>query len=215
MEDELLLWNESVKKQRENFYELSYYTTLQLLALRKEFGRINERADVSPDVLALLQSISTEVTPSIVSNALYCTAEATIEDISDSREGSVETEKLSDVVSLGVGTSLQAAVEEVVVDEDKHTPTLTEDELSENRKAIMANITSRLECSKKLVLIAFEKCPDSSEQYDYERWCTENMDAYESDQDQDGDEESDYDDESSTSKSESADLSFKYSPGNL
>ena len=66
MEHELKTWEEEVTQKRGEFYELNYYTTLQLLTLRKELGVIKSKthcrpADVTPTVLALLESISTRV----------------------------------------------------------------------------------------------------------------------------------------------------------
>ena len=66
MEHELKTWEEEVTQKRGEFYELNYYTTLQLLSLRKELGVIKSKthcgpADVTPTVLALLESISTRV----------------------------------------------------------------------------------------------------------------------------------------------------------
>jgi hypothetical protein len=67
MEHELTSWKGEVTQKRGDFYELNYFTTLQLLTLRRELGVIKSQpnsgpADVKPDVLALLESISTQVT---------------------------------------------------------------------------------------------------------------------------------------------------------
>jgi hypothetical protein len=67
MEHELANWKEEVTQKRGDFYELNYFTTLQLLTLRRELGVIKSKpnsgpAAVTPNVLALLESISTQVT---------------------------------------------------------------------------------------------------------------------------------------------------------
>ena len=68
MEDELQVWEDQVRQTREQYYELNYYTTLQLLTLRKELGRLKTsgqpraHTQINPHVLALLESISTEIT---------------------------------------------------------------------------------------------------------------------------------------------------------
>ena len=68
MEDELERWNGEVTEARNEFYELNYYTTRQLLVLRSELGKVKTSGPVAPlyrqaQVMALLQSISSEVTP--------------------------------------------------------------------------------------------------------------------------------------------------------
>ena len=67
MEHELANWKEEVTQKRGDFYELNYFTTLQLLTLRRELGVIKSKPNsgpgvVTPGVLALLESISTQVT---------------------------------------------------------------------------------------------------------------------------------------------------------
>ena len=74
MEDELNEWKELVKTRRKEFYELNYFNTMQLLSLRRELGSLKEsecKANVSPEVLLLLQSISTKITPVAVTSAVY------------------------------------------------------------------------------------------------------------------------------------------------
>ena len=67
MEEELQIWEEEVQQVRNEYYELNYYTTLQLLALCKELGRLKTFsqplfcAEINPHILALLESISTEI----------------------------------------------------------------------------------------------------------------------------------------------------------
>lgn len=230
MDDELYQWENIVKHQREKFYELNYYTTLQLLTLRKEFGRVNasNQAVVSPEVLALLQSISTQVTHKEVSDAL-CQVRTAVkpEIVSDSLER--ETVNATEVVNqdvpsfatedAGVHLSVPQAESDaptLTAESDTHKPgpTLTEDKLTEKQKAIMANIVTRLNYSKKLILMAFEQCPPDSDAIDYTRWCVDNENEYDylndySDDEEDSD--SDSDGESSLiSDSESRRQDFKY-----
>ena len=68
MEEELQTWEEEVRRARKEYYELNYYTTLQLLTLRQELGKLKiseqprAHTQINPQVLALLESISTEIT---------------------------------------------------------------------------------------------------------------------------------------------------------
>ena len=68
MEEELRIWEDEVQKARKEYYELNYYTTMQLLTLRKELGKLKTSGQphVNPHVLTLLQSISTEISPPCV-----------------------------------------------------------------------------------------------------------------------------------------------------
>ena len=85
-------------------------------------------------------------------------------------------------------------------------PTLTEDDLSIDEKAIMANIMAnimaKLNCSKFLVLKAFEECRGKEmNEYDYLNWCNDNSEKYEFEEEGDfkDKEESESDDQSSSS----------------
>ena len=68
MEEELQAWEDQVRQTQEQYYELNYYTTLQLLSLQKELGGLktsgqsHAHTPINPYVLALLESISTEIT---------------------------------------------------------------------------------------------------------------------------------------------------------
>ena len=75
MEDELESWNKEVTTARKEFYELNYYTTRQLLVLRSELGKMKSLGPATPppqqaQVMALLQSISSEITPRIVESVV-------------------------------------------------------------------------------------------------------------------------------------------------
>ena len=73
MEDQLGGWKSDVRQAREQFYELNYYTTVQLLSLRKELGRLKSQTStpISPNVLTLLQSISADITATDVRDAVH------------------------------------------------------------------------------------------------------------------------------------------------
>ena len=60
METELEAWVNDLAVSRSNYYKLNYYTTLQVLRLRKELAQ--RRGSISAEVLALLQCISNDVT---------------------------------------------------------------------------------------------------------------------------------------------------------
>lgn len=206
MEDELLLWNEIVRCRREEFYELNYFTTLQLLTLRRELGKLKNSskiAAVSPEVLALLQSISALVASDVVSDTVNkVMSEAITESVSEPLNDDSDVSEIKETVNLPAFHDVdnkETAEVKTVVNKDK--PALTENDLSKEQKAIMANICARLDCPKQLVLKSFEKCPgNNNDRYDYENWCGSNLLKYEF---QDDDGESDDDGSESESDSES------------
>ena len=182
MEDELSRWKEIVRCRREEFYELNYFNTMQLLALRRELGKLNNRS-VSPDVLVLLHSISSQISSELVSDAVYQVTNRLAKLPEVEMLPDAETEDIpphaDDEIS---GSNLQLPNEAMPCDSakiipDKHLLNLTEDDLSPIQKEMMTTISSRVGCSKQLVLMAFEECSgDESDRYDFEKWCTNNID---------------------------------------
>ena len=190
MEEELREWKEVVKNRREEFYELNYYTTQQLLKLRKELGGLKgvdqATATVHRNILALLHSISPAVNSSIVSNAVCrvlaedasgALAEPALVEGDPGEMDEVFTasshvqEIQSSANELLESTHADASTSEPVA---KPLPTLTEDILTVEQKEIMANICNRLNCSKQLVLRCFEEC-SAEDNYDYMTWCNERL----------------------------------------
>ncbi len=202
MEDELSDWKKMVKDKRRDFYELNYFSTLQLLTLRKELGIINNsdgsREVVPPNVIALLQSISSQITSTLVCDVVHGAALAPTEVM--------ETE---DVKENGVPHQSSNAVplmEEIIASADKQTsakstvsydlPNITEDDLSHNEKAMMDTIIQRLSYSKPLILKALETYRDKGgewDRYDIQTWCTENAENFMFDEEEE--EEGDFSDE--------------------
>ena len=90
MEDELVEWNKEVTLTRKKFYELNYYTMRQLLVLRGELGGLkNGRAQQSlhwGQVMALLESISSEITPSALANLVQAVDSQPLIDYSENEE---------------------------------------------------------------------------------------------------------------------------------
>ena len=70
MENDLENWMKEVEDKRNQFYELNYFTTPQLLSLCEELGQfkcvVDQHKPINPEVMSLLQSISREVTASDV-----------------------------------------------------------------------------------------------------------------------------------------------------
>lgn len=225
MEDELQDWKKMVKKRREEFYELNYYTTIQLLALRKELGSLKtaNQAAVSREVLALLQSVSTGVNPNVVSSAVSKvlhdnSSETLSEPVLDA---SASTAEEFPAYSLSNEILSSASMQAETVDNSKvdilnkeMVTSLNEDKLTLEQKEIMANIRKRLNCSKDLVLRCFEECSNAKDEYDLRKWCAdrlleESIDVEEV-SDDDMASESDISETSTTADTEE-DEGFKYS----
>ena len=100
MEDELERWNKEVVDARRMFYELNYYTMRQLLVLRSELGRMkSEKALLLPthgQVMALLESISSAISPCVLAGIVQNVTSEHLED------GYQETEDLPPLPSTPV-----------------------------------------------------------------------------------------------------------------
>lgn len=195
MDHELKDWRRMVKRIRGNFYELNYFSTLQLLTLRRELGRIknpNSPAIIVPDVLTLLQSISSQIKPSDISSAVRRLCTQGMPECDKQRPTSPEPEvegSDDDIMSDILTSDLSPKAEKA-----KFKPSLSESQLTEDQREIMTNLIEQLDCPKQVILKAFEELSGKdSDRYDYENWCIDNLDQFE---DEEGDcvgEESDND----------------------
>ena len=70
MEKDLEDWKAELSDHRDQFYELNYFTTPQLLSLREELGQFktspNSTKPVKSVVMSLLQCLSREITSNLV-----------------------------------------------------------------------------------------------------------------------------------------------------
>lgn len=177
MECELYEWQNKVKLRREEFYELNYFNTMQLLSLRKELGSVKVSEGlhtVCPAVLALLQSISPQITPKIVSETVcQVISRTTTQDI---------LEPLPLPMPVASSHSIESAPTPKC-EQKKCSKTLSEAYLTNHQKEMMYNISSRLECSFDLVLKSFEYLKAGCEQSEYEHWCLNNLDLDDSEDD--------------------------------
>ena len=172
MENELDTWKKEVHSVRKKYYELNYYTTVQLLILRRELGAFKihkQKSVISPDVLALLQSVSCQITGDNACGVIrdfilrqldknHLRNEPSAEPV---QEQPVETKKETDSVSACA------------------PPTLTESKLTAEQLEISAYIIKEINCSQSLVLKAFEECNEKEmSRYEYLRWCNDNLENY-------------------------------------
>ena len=209
MEEELQTWEEEVRQARKEYYELNYYTTLQLLTLRKELGRLKiseqprAHSQINPQVLALLESISTEIISPYVWEAVKSvTAEQQQGGASVfTAQHHTSTEMLLTNMATPISQILpsdrpiQPSLADVILaSADMQTstsasrarlqqPKLTYDKLSEKQREMFDNLM-KCEYSKRLILIALENVGEQLSEA--ENWIFENASQYGSSDDEGG-----------------------------
>ena len=206
LEVNLRSWKENVQTARNDYYELNYFTTLQLLNLRKELGLLMRPASihadsVKPSVLMLLHSVSPGVTSCVVQRSVQI---ATCEDIAVSTTTeSMSEDDLDEPIPL-VGQVQPLATRGVENDGDYNLnetssqpvhdiPTssdtsvspismkvaqisFTVDDLSDEQHEIFTHCVTFLGHSERHVLTAFRSNKPDANMYDIEQWCDENED---------------------------------------
>ena len=239
MEAALNAWENEVKESRRRFYALNYYTTRQLLQLRKELGlyRHNPHRQIDPEVLVLLQSISPAVTVESVHSVLMNlekvkvsvqakashVSRTTYKDEIETQLSDIETPPLKaeqpDAIDSHLMKSLPVSTPPSSSEIIKRQ--LTEQDLTDVQKQILTDLVEYQGYPRYLVLKAFEECGTMANNYDIQVWCGQN----ESLQFDDGEEEKteiddttdssdEWSSESDSSDVEESDLnmSFQQSP---
>jgi len=201
MEEELQAWEDQVQHAREQYYELNYYTTLQLLTLRKELGRLKtlgqpcSHTQINPHVLALLESISTEITSPDVweaMNSVIAEQQGEQGKVGGEESPSPNQEKITAIIvatcqvvdsvqsnqpsitkEIFASADLQASTSTSVI--RLQQPKLTQECLSEKQNEIFVNLVS-CDYPEQAVLIALEKFGE--DQYESFNWLDKNAHHY-------------------------------------
>ena len=184
MEQRLNVWNEEVALARERFYELNYFTTVQLLMLRKDMAQV-KNPDVSCAIgrgaLTLLQSVSAVVDIDTVQNVVRrdCGQHSDVEHFFS--DGPIEQH-----VELTTYPPEQSILSTIFSTADEHASsnsitkpnvsTCEESKLSEKQLEIIAHLTERYDFSEKFVRKALQECGEDD--YDCMNWCRENDGKY-------------------------------------
>ena len=201
MEKELQTWENEVQQVRKEYYELNYYTTMQLLKLRKELGKFkisgqpHGHTQINPQILALLESISTKISSHCVVEVVKSvlaeqqnretsefTAQhhTTVELLPASMAGptsqvfpSVQPNKpsVADNILASAGVEASASSSRAKLQQ----PKLTQDQLSQKQMEIFDNFMN-CDYSKQLILKALEKFGE--DQHEAGHWIVENEDQY-------------------------------------
>ena len=187
MEEELVEWNKEVTLSRKKFYELNNYTMRQLLLLRGELGGLKSgRAPQSlqwEQVMALLESISSEITPSALANLVQAVDSQPLMDDSEGEEEahslvhpstpeeldhSVQSVALSSVNQLASGRHPATHTGQSV----PH-PRLSLQDLNDEEAARFTDIIESYGFSEMTALKAIEEVGDG-DWNDIEKWLEEN-----------------------------------------
>lgn len=175
MQIEFTRWKNMVDSARKKFYELNYFTTIQLLVLRKELSVVESPLiSVPPRVLSLLHSISREVNPrgvrELVKDVLSPTASNPFSQGLMTQASDEDRHHPKGVVSAVEDTSDD-------VSQLDGKPKITENDLDANKREILDYVIRKINCSKKLVLMAFEEFQGQDKhRSEYLTWCNENID---------------------------------------
>ena len=193
MEDDLNSWEKKVKESRSRHYELNYYTTLQLLRLRKELGLVHQNPTkmVDPQILALLESVSPAVTSSNVQGIIGSLQRQLIDlqlQAEDSEENTqIEPVDIATTEDLSGSTKLHTEscssmemqpTSRLSSVKPSNRPQLTENDLNYNQKEIFTDLVEYQGYNRLLVLKAFEQLSAKSNLYDIHDWCDEKDGEY-------------------------------------
>jgi hypothetical protein len=188
MEHELASWVDKVKQARKQYYELNYFTTPQLIILRKELGKLKSAhaniSAVSPMAISLLQSVSIDISKETIIRAVKEVALLPLHSEPDSlpslssvpngdSKNSCQTaseQKGAKVARLSVVKQVKAS--------SKKSSTSVADKLTNEQREILMYVIDRFGFPQQLVCKAFEECQGDVNKYDIQNWCLENADKY-------------------------------------
>ncbi len=187
LDGKLVAWKQSVNNARGKYYELNYFTTLQLLYLRKELGSLtqpNTTHTLKPNVLMLLKS----VTPQVTSRAVI-----------DSLQAITQPESMDcDEKVVAITTTTQGAMESTFPPCEKQSseqskstplanlllPLISYRDLTDYQQKAYAHCVDYLGCSESHFLRALDECEKKVSAsgkkatiYDMEQWCVNNEDS--------------------------------------
>ena len=236
METALKKWENEVKEARNHFYELNYYTTRQLLHLRKSLGFARKdsqkQPEIDPVILALLQSISHEVTSESIHSVIagldkkkpdpQPSATVTRDNDAPKTASEIRFEENYGTEGTGVETAQLNSMEDLpnnsTVDcnsSNDAKPNLAENDLNETQKATFIDLTESQCYCRNLVLKAFENCKETDNQYDILKWCAEHEDFEEEDEEEVASTENDLSSDLESSDEEQEDIYVEQSLSEL
>ena len=187
MEKDLTKWKDEVKDMRKDFYQLNYFTTQQLLQLRKELGRFKNpdvHVSVNPQVMALLQCISHDITSDTVIEQVHIATAILKEQSMAEKQYSQErvipvATGIIDLTSPDISNTTEPSISsKISLATSGPQPTLREDKFTDKQRSIMNNLKESAGFHHKLVMFAFERCTKPDIEEEIEQWCNEHQDEF-------------------------------------
>ena len=190
MEKDLEDWKKTVAEKREEYYSLNYYTTQQLLHLRKELGSFknhDHKLPMKQEVIALLQCLSQEITQEMVEvqlcgvdEEMEVTTGYPTEDTLSKGTGLDNDLNISHSSGGSDNQSSATGMLDVVMKAASSGPhpQLNENDLTDKQMAILVNLKTSYGFSRNLILLAFERCAKSDLEETVLEWCSEHQDDF-------------------------------------
>ena len=188
-------WQGEVAEARNQFYCLNYYTTQQLLLLRKELSHFTDHSfcgDLKPDVLALLQSLSKDISHQNLHKVVTHMREM-FDNWDDENEDSLKSDPSIDKSYSPDTTPNESSREADIIASKLHSssvpyyPQLTSSDLTEKQSVILDNLVQSYGFSEKLILLAFERVAKPDIEEAVEEWCNQHEEDYVFDEEESGD----------------------------
>ena len=167
MEEHLHTLAIDVMNARKKFYELNYFTTVQLLMLRKELAQVKILGTsyvTCPSALTLLRSVSSKISADTVAQVVHGTY------VQQSHEGE-HTSCNGSVQNMSAET-LVAAEHASTIAPMPSVSKFDVSALSEKEKEVFVYLTEHLGFGEKLVHMALQKCGENV--HECLTWCTDN-----------------------------------------
>ena len=202
MEKDLEDWKRELSLHRNQFYELNYFTTPQLLSLREELGQFKgikiSSKPVKQEVMTLLQCISRHLSSDSVKNEVQTVNGILAEQkLQEQFSHSSDYEPPARLPGMDHNMSIPAAelytetienraasipatklVTEILQTLSGPQPKLTDKNLTDKQKAIIDNLKELSGFPRKLILLAFERCAKPDIEEAVMSWCNDNQDNF-------------------------------------
>ena len=174
LEDVLRDWECDIQVARTQFYQLNYYTTFQLLTLRREFSRYKASSSmyVPPNILALLHSVSPQIGEStdVVQDAVM-RAISEVQSSPTNSNGDIHSALVSSKRSRVCDNRSSSNTSSYTCTNDSLDHSSTIDDLNSEQRQVFTRCVQSFGYSKSHVFKAFEECGPNANKYDIEQWC--------------------------------------------
>ena len=184
MTNDLKEWQGEVAEARNQFYCLNYYTTQQLLLLRKELSHFTDHnycGDLKPDVVALLQSLSKDISHldlHIVVSHIREIFDNDEKEDSLKSDPSIDESYSPDTTPNESNREADSTASKLHSSSVSYYPHLTSSDLTEKQRVILDNLVQSFGFHEKLILLAFERVAKPDVEEAVEEWCNQHEDVY-------------------------------------